>query len=126
MEGEVLRSAAVGASHEEQPSRRAHRCHRGGGSTAQRQALMYHFRYTCPRHQRAFVEAAKRGGCGNFAKLDEVRRKTLAWLSVRFPRMVLDHFNEESCLGCKLEENGADLRDVEHFIIELSRSRVPD
>jgi hypothetical protein len=67
---------------------------------------MLRFRYTCPRHQQVFIEAAKRGGCHDLAKMDEVRRKTLAWLSFRFPRMVLDHFNEESCLGCKLEASG--------------------
>lgn len=86
---------------------------------------MLHFRYICARHQRAFIEAAKRGGCHGFAKMDEVRRKTLAWLSVRFPRAVLDHFNEESCLGCKLEENGIDLRDLEHVIIEIAESGAP-
>jgi hypothetical protein len=50
-----------------------------------------HFRRTCSRHQQIFIEAAKRGGCYDPEKMDEVRRKTVAWLSAKFPRMVLDH-----------------------------------
>ncbi|HZB90519.1 MAG TPA: hypothetical protein VE397_03695 [Stellaceae bacterium] len=82
---------------------------------------MLHFRYTCRRHQRDFVEIARRGGCHDPAEIDEIRRKTLAWLSTRFPRMVLDHFNEESCLGCKLDANGVELKEVERAILEFSR-----
>ncbi len=68
---------------------------------------MLRFRYTCARQ-------------------DEVRRKTLAWLSVRFPRMVLDHFNEDSCLGRKLEASGMVTAEVESIITELSKRVATD
>jgi hypothetical protein len=87
---------------------------------------MLSFRYTCARHQRVFIEAAKRGGCYDLTKMDEVRRRTLAWLSVRFPRMVLDHFNEDSCLGCKLDACGMGTAEVESVITELSKSFATD
>jgi hypothetical protein len=85
---------------------------------------MLHFRYTCALHQRMFIDAVKHGGCHDPAKMDEVRRKTLAWLSLRFPRMVLDHFNESSCLGCKLERNGVGLEEVGRVITRLAMSAV--
>jgi hypothetical protein len=69
-----------------------------------------------------FIEAAKRGGCYDLEKMDEVRRKTLAWLSARFPLMVLDHFNEDLCLGCMLEANSVGTTEVEGVITELSKS----
>lgn len=87
---------------------------------------MLRFRHTCARHQRAFIEAARRGGCDDPVIMDEVRRKALVWLSTKFPRMVLDHFNEANCLGCKLEENGVDLRDLERIIIDLSAEAAPN
>ena len=59
-----------------------------------------------------FIEAARRGGCRD--------PKTLAWFSVRFPRMVLDHFNEDSCLGCKLEISGVGLDEIERVVIDLA------
>lgn len=83
---------------------------------------MLHFRYTCRHHQQMFIEAAKVGGCYDLEKMDEVRRKTLAWLSARYPRAVLDHFNEESCLGCKLEASGLDLKEVGQVIAELAEA----
>jgi hypothetical protein len=81
---------------------------------------MLHFRYTCAPHQRMFIDAVKRGGCHDSEKMDEVRRKTLAWLSLRFPRMVLDHFNESSCLGCKLERSGVGLEELGRAIMRLA------
>jgi hypothetical protein len=86
---------------------------------------MLHFHNTCPRHQEALIEAAKRGGCYDPAMMEVVRRKTLAWLSVKFPRMVLDHYNEKGCLGCKLEANRVDLKAIEGVIIELAEGRAP-
>jgi hypothetical protein len=86
---------------------------------------MLHFRHTCSRHQQAFIEAAKRGGCDDPAKMEVVRRKMLAWLSAKFPRMVLDHFNEESCLGCKLESNHVDLKEIERVFSELAKGHAP-
>jgi hypothetical protein len=87
---------------------------------------MLHFRHTCSRHQQAFVEAAQRGGCDDFAKMEIVRRKMLAWLSAKFPRMVLDHFNEESCLGCKLEATHVDLKEIERVFGELAKGLAPN
>jgi hypothetical protein len=86
---------------------------------------MLHFRHTCSRHQQAFIEAAKRGGCCDPGEMEVVRRKTLAWLSAKFPRMVLDHYNEEGCLGCKLEANHVDLKVIERVIIELAKGHAP-
>jgi hypothetical protein len=82
---------------------------------------MLHFRHTCPRHQQAFMGAAQRGGCDDPAKMEVVRRKMLAWLSAKFPRMVLDHFNEKSCLGCKLEATHVDLKEIERVFSELAK-----
>jgi hypothetical protein len=69
-----------------------------------------------------FIAAAKRQGWHDRAELDDARRKALAWLSTNFPRMVLDHFNEEICLGCKLEANGVNLNEIEYVISEFSRT----
>jgi hypothetical protein len=77
--------------------------------------------YTCARHQQMFVEIVRRGGCFGRTRTHDLRRKTLAWLAVRFPRMVLDHFNEGSCLGCKLESNGLDVAEIERVITGLAQ-----
>lgn len=98
--------------------RRDGRGHRGPW----RGRLMLIFRYVCPHHRRIFIDAARRGGCCDPEQMDEVRRKALAWLSTQFPRAVLDHFNEEACLGCKLEANYLDVSELEHVIVELSRT----
>jgi hypothetical protein len=82
--------------------------------------MMLSFGRTCARHQRMFVEAAERAGC-DFTRLNEVKQKTLAWLSRHFPRAVLDHYNEGCCLGCKLEGNGTDLGEIERIITELAK-----
>jgi hypothetical protein len=82
--------------------------------------------YACPRHREAFIEAAKRGGCRDLSKMDEIRRKVLAWLSAKYPRAVLDHYNEKSCLACKLEASGFDMSRVRRAVIEMSKSLAPD
>ncbi len=82
--------------------------------------------YACPRHKQAFIEAAKRGGCHDPAKMDEVRRKVLAWLSAKYPRAVLDHYNEKTCLACKLEASRFDMGDVRRAVIEMSKSLASD
>ena len=84
---------------------------------------MREFRPTCLRHEKQFVAAVRRGGCDDPAKVDALRQKTLAWLAARFPRMVLDHFNEKSCLGCALEANGVDAAEIERVITDLARGR---
>lgn len=53
--------------------------------------------------------------------LDELRKRTLAWLSREYPSAVLEHFNEQSCLACKLEAAYGDLGDVVRGIIELAK-----
>lgn len=78
-------------------------------------------RYTCPHHQRAFAALARRFGCSDPEKLDDLGRKTLAWLSIRFPQAVLEHFNEKSCLGCKLDADRIDAAEIERVIAELAR-----
>jgi hypothetical protein len=85
---------------------------------------MLRFRLTCAPHRQAFIEAACRGGCCDPEKMDEIRRRMLAWLSARFPRLVLDHFNEESCIACKLAANGFDLREIERVITEMAMGFV--
>lgn len=83
---------------------------------------MLTFRYTCSRHQQMFIEAAKRGGCFDAEKLDEVRRKTRVWLSAKFPRAVLDHSNGRSCLGCLLEATYGDISEIERVIADLAQA----
>lgn len=73
---------------------------------------MLQFRYTCGRHQQIFVDAVKRAGCSDPAKMEGVRRRVLAWFSQRYPRMVLDHFHEGSCLGCEFEARYGNLAEV--------------
>jgi hypothetical protein len=40
--------------------------------------------------------------------------------------MVLDHFNEDCCLGCKVEACGMSTAEVERVITELSKSFATD
>jgi hypothetical protein len=87
---------------------------------------MLNFPYACPRHKQSFIEAANRGGCHDPAKMDQVRRKALAWLSAKYPRAVLDHYNEKTCLACKLEAGRFDLQDVRRAIIEMSKNLASD
>lgn len=82
---------------------------------------MLRFRCTCAHHQDVFVAAARRGGCFDLGEIDVLRQKTLARLSAVYPRAVLDHFNEESCLGCKLEAGGIDLGEIERLVTGLAR-----
>jgi len=81
---------------------------------------MEKFRFTCARHQQRFREIVERAGCTDPAKLDELGRKTLAWISTRYPRHVLDHFNQARCLGCTLEAAHVDLAEIERRITELA------
>lgn len=64
---------------------------------------MVQFRYTCARHQQMFIDTVTRAGCTDAARMDGLRRRLLAWLSARYPRMVLGHFDEATCLGCEVE-----------------------
>ena len=90
---------------------------------------MLQFRYTCARHQRMFIESATRAGCCDPAAMDDIRRRLLAWLSARYPRMVLEHFQEGTCLGCELEARFGDASEVERVRVvigELVRTMVAD
>jgi hypothetical protein len=73
---------------------------------------MLAFRYTCQRHQRIFVNVLTRQGCTDPVKMDEIRRRILAWLSAKCPRAVLDHFNEECCVACLLETDFVDMNEI--------------
>ena len=87
---------------------------------------MLQFRYTCVRHQQMFMDAATQAGCSDPAELDELRRRVLAWLSARYPRMVLEHFHEGTCLGCELEARFGDASELARLrgvIEELVRKR---
>jgi hypothetical protein len=89
---------------------------------------MLRFRYTCARHQQMFIEAATRAGCSDPAEMDDIRRRLLAWLSARYPRMVLEHFHERTCLGCELEARFGDAGELDRLrraIEELVRTK-PD
>lgn len=82
--------------------------------------LMLAFRYTCQRHQQMFIDAVQRAGCADPGAMDDVRRRLLAWFSQRYPRLVLDHFHLETCLGCEVEARFGSLRDIgqaiEHIV----------
>lgn len=77
---------------------------------------MVQFRYTCARHQQKFVDVVTRAGCTDPAKMDQLRRRILAWLSARYPRMVLEHFQEATCLGCELEARFGDNSELERVL----------
>jgi hypothetical protein len=70
------------------------------------------FRYVCARHRARFIEAVEREGCRDPAAMEQVRRRLLGWLSETYPRLVLDHYNDESCLGCGLDAWCIDLTDM--------------
>jgi hypothetical protein len=82
---------------------------------------MEKFRFTCARHKQSFRDLAARAGCTDPEKLDELGRKTLAWISTHYPRHVLDHFNQGTCLGCALEAAHVDLAEIECRITELAK-----
>ena len=44
-----------------------------------------------------------------------LRRRLRAWLSARYPRMVLAHFDEATCLGRELEARFGDNGEIERL-----------
>jgi len=82
---------------------------------------MLGFRYVCERHQRLFVATLTSHGCRDPEKMEEVRRRLLAWLSEKFPRLVLDQFNAERCLGCALEDARL-ASDARQAVQEITRA----
>ncbi len=83
---------------------------------------MLNFRYTCQRHQQRFIAILHGVGCCDPAVMDDVRRQMLAWLSRKYPRAVHDHFADETCLGCVLEADCADMEEVYRTVAELGRA----
>ncbi len=77
------------------------------------------FRYTCARHQQRFIEAVQGAGCCDPAMMEWVRRHLLAWFSQRYPRLVLDHFHDATCLGCEIEARFGHLREIGWAIRDL-------
>ncbi|HKW55629.1 MAG TPA: hypothetical protein VJO12_18210 [Stellaceae bacterium] len=82
---------------------------------------MLGFRYVCVPHRARFIEAVEREGCRDPAAMEQVRRRLLAWLSEAYPRLVLDHFNKESCIGCGLNAACIDLSEMHAAIARFAR-----
>jgi len=61
-------------------------------------------RFLCSRHQQTFVDLLTREGCCDAELMERSGRRLLAWLSQKFPWLVLQQFNAEGCLGCALED----------------------
>jgi hypothetical protein len=79
------------------------------------------FRYVCARHRAQFIEAVAREGCRDPAAMEQVRRRLLAWLSQTYPRLVLETFNTECCMGCGLDAWCIDLADMYAAIARFAR-----
>ena len=73
---------------------------------------MLGFKYACQKHQQMFVDAVTREGCCDPEEMEKVRRRFLAWLSEKYPRLVFDQFNKGTCLGCAVEEAHIDTRPI--------------
>ena len=82
---------------------------------------MVRFRFVCAQHRARFIEFVQQEGCHDPAAMEQVRRLLLAWLSERYPRLVLDHYNHESCLGCGLDAYCVDLSDMYAAIRQFAR-----
>ena len=82
---------------------------------------MVAFRYVCETHRQRFIEVVEGEGCHDLAAMEQVRRLLLAWLSERYPRLVLDSYNTESCMGCALNAACIDLTDMHALIHRLAR-----
>jgi hypothetical protein len=80
------------------------------------------FQFVCPPHRQRFIELVEGEGCRDRAAMEQVRRLLLAWLSERYPRLVLESFNSESCMGCALNAACIDLTDMYAAIRQASRA----
>ncbi len=83
---------------------------------------MPRFRYVCAQHRARFIDVVREEGCHDPAAMEQVRRLLLAWLSERYPRLVLDRFNDESCIGCGLDAYCVDLSDMYAAIRRFARA----
>ena len=93
------------------------------------------FRGICGRDQAGMLDPA--GHIGPRAELDEhhghrssavgrlfrpgddMRRRLLASFSQTYPRLVLDHFEQGSCLGCEFEVRFGNVTEILRAIEEL-------
>jgi hypothetical protein len=91
------------------------------GAKQPRDAVL-RFRYVCAQHRERFIEVVRQEGCHDAAAMEQVRRLLLAWLSERYPRLVLDHYNAESCIGCGLAASCIDLSDMYAAIRSFARA----
>ena len=80
---------------------------------------MVAFRFVCPEHRRRFIEVVEGEGCRDPEAMEQVRRRLRAWLSEHYPRLVLDSYNSESCMGCALNAACIDLTDM-YAVIRLA------
>lgn len=83
---------------------------------------MLEFRYACLRHQQMFIATVEREGCRDPDQMEQVRRRMFAWLSEKFPSMVLDHFNAAACLGCAIENAHIDTTEMYKTIRDIARA----
>jgi hypothetical protein len=79
------------------------------------------FRYVCAAHRARFIETVQQEGCLDPAAMEQVRRLLLAWLSQTYPRLVLDSYNSEGCMGCALNAACIDLTDMYAVIRRFAR-----
>jgi hypothetical protein len=82
---------------------------------------MLGFRYACQRHQQLFADTVTREGCCDPAEMEKARRRLLAWLSEKYPRLVLDQFNNEACMGCAIERARLDTRPIHEAVRQIVR-----
>jgi hypothetical protein len=82
---------------------------------------MLGFRYVCERHQQLFADTVVREGCSDPERMEKARRRLLAWLSEKYPRLVLDQFNNEACLGCAIERARLDTRPIHDAVRQIVR-----
>lgn len=73
-----------------------------------------------------FVKAVADAGCSDPAKMDDVRRRLLAWFSQRYPSLMLDHFRVGTCLGCEIEARFGDLSEIGLAIRDLVNESTDD
>ena len=83
---------------------------------------MLAFQYVCPPHRQRFIATVQQEGCRDPAAMEQVRRLLLAWLSERYPRLVLESFNAESCMGCALNAACIDLAEMYAVIRQAARA----
>ncbi len=79
------------------------------------------FRYVCQKHQQLFVDTVARAGCSDPEEMEKARRRLLAWLSEKYPRLVLEQFNNEACLGCAIEKGHLDTRPIYDAVRQIVR-----